>query len=881
MPTLVLPFRSPIARLRATALCLCVALLAACGGGGSSADAPPPGAGVPPPSDGVTPAVTAPVITQQPANLSVASGQRASFTVVASGTAPLAYQWQRNGADIAGATSAAYSVAATAPIDSGAVFRAVVSNTAGRATSNGATLTVTSVAPVLAITQQPANAAVTAGNPVSLSVGGSCSSGTLAVQWQRAAAGTFTDIAAATAANYSFTASASDNGAQFRANLSCSGQSTTASGVAVLTVSMPAALTLRYLGENTRDPARIIPGAVVREPAGSYAFVSGNLIKRLSADQSSITFVTGTNGSGAIDGGPAVASFNTPKGLTVDVAGNLYVADTNNYTIRKVAADGTVSTIAGVANAGGAVNGTGSAASFYLPTGIAMGPDGNLYVADSGNNKIRRVTPAGMVTDVAGTALAGFKEGAASSAQFSSPFDVAVAANGDVYVSDTGNSRIRRISVAGVVTTLAGTGSNATLAPQNGIGTAADIPGPNHLAISGNTLYVYDAAGLIRAIDITTATVTTFAGTPDNPGPGYVDGLPGHAFLDNSQQNGITPTGDGGLMIGDRRALRITDATGRVRSIATDTFNFSGGTSDTTTGVLAQLPFGLAINRANSLFADPAGGVVVADNAARSIRRIDNTGSVTLLAGLPGSPAGVVDGKRNEAVFANVGDSVTVASDGTVFASDNYGVRRISPDGTTTLLAGSSTTFGYADGSASIALFNTNRGMAIAPNGDLFVSDAGSQTIRRVNAVTGATSTYAGVFNRSRLDGTLATAGFPGPGQLNTAPDGSLWVNDGGFLRHIALDGTVTSLQGLSSVRSFAIDTDGTIYVGAIDGLYSVQAGVTSGIVTPTLLIPAGTQLAVSPATATTGTNIAAIALLGHKQVVMIADSRLAVATLP
>lgn len=876
MEPLVTPSPKPLSisflrRMRAAAAGLCF-FVVACGGG---ADAPPPIEGGPSPV-----APVAPVITQQPADLSVLSGQPASFTVAASGTAPLAYQWQRNGADIAGATATTYSIASTAPTDTGAVFRAVVRNVAGTATSNNATLTVTTAPPVLTITQQPANASVAAGTSATFALAATCSSGTLAIQWQRASSVTFVDIAGATAATYTFATIAADNGAQFRANLNCSGQSGATTSVATLSVSTPTALNLRYLGEKTRDPARIFPTAVVREPSGSYAFISGNMIKRLAADQLSITFVTGANGSGAVDGGPTVASFNTPKGVTVDAAGNLYVADTNNATIRKVAPDGTVATLAGLANAPGTANGTGSAARFALPTGIAMGPDGNLYVAESGNHKIRRVTPGGGVTDVAGTGIAGSANGAAGSAQFNQPFDVAVAANGDVFVSDTGNSVIRRISTAGVVTTFAGSGSIDTLNPQNGTGTGADIPRPNHLAISGNTLYVYDSAGLIRAIDITTAAVTTFAGTLNNPGPGYVDGLPGHAFLDNSQQNGITPTGDGGLMIGDRRALRVTDAAGRVRSIATNTFNFSGGTSDTTTGVLAQLPFALPVNRNNSLFVDASGGVVVADNSAQSIRRIDAAGNVMLLAGLPGSPAGVVDGVRNEAVFASVGDAVTVAPDGTVYTSDQYGVRRIATDGTTTLLAGSSTAFGYVDGPASVARFNTNRGMAVAPNGDVFVSDAGSQTIRRVNAATGATTTYAGAFNHLRVDGPLATAGIPAPLQLNTAPDGSLWVNDGGFLRHIALDGNVTTV-GTPTVRSFAIDTDGTIYVGAIGGLYSIPAGAVSGNPTATLLIPAGTQLTVSPAAPTTGTNIVALALLAHKQIVMIADSRLVVATLP
>ena len=736
------------------------------------------------------------------------------------------------------------------------------------------------VPPVLTVTQAPADVAVTAGATASFTVAATCSSGTLAVQWQRQAAGSFADITGATAATYTFTTVAGDTGAQFRAGLSCSGLSAVASGAASLTVSVPSAVSLRYLGEHTRDPARITPTAVVREASGSYVFINGeDKLSRLSADQTAISVVTGGHGLGTADGGPAVAQFNTPQGLAIDAAGTLYVADTASGTIRRVTPDGSVSTLAGLANVVGAANGTGSAARFLNPSGIAIGPDGNLYVADAGNHKIRRVTPAGGVSDVAGTTTAGMTNGPAGSAQFSAPFDVAVAANGDVLVADTGNHRIRRISAAGVVSTLAGSGLNETVNPRNGSGSAADIPGPNHLALSGNTLYVYDQSGQIRAIDLTTAAVTSFAGTPNNPGPGYVDGLPGHAYLDNGR-GGITPTGDGGLMIGDRRALRITDAAGRVRSIATNTFNFSGGTSDSTTGVLAQLPFALPVNRSNTLFVDPSGGIVVADNSARSIRRVDLAGQVTLLAGLPGSPAGVVDGVRNEAVFANVGEAVTVAPDGTVYASDNYGVRRIATNGTTTLLAGSSSEFGYADGPAASARFNTIRGLAVAPNGDLLVADGPNQTIRRVDATTGATTTYAGAFTRPRVDGTLATAGFPAPGQLNTAPDGSLWVADGGLLRHIARDGTVTSLSSAPKVRSFAIDTDGTVYVAAAGGLYALPAGATSATA-PSLLIPAGSGLSLNPTAPTIGTNLMALALLGHKQLVMIADSRLVVVALP
>ena len=215
---------------RALVAAACV-VIAACGG---SADAPPP-----PETGPVT--GTPPTITQQPANVSVTTGQPANFTVAATGTAPLAYQWQRDGVAIAGATAATYALPATVPGDSGATFLAVVSNAYGSATSNGATLTVTTSAPVLTISPQPANASVTAGaqarsrSAARAAAARLASSGSAARRVPRA----FADITGATAASYGFATVLGDNGAQFRAVLDCSGQSTTPSSVATLTVSPP------------------------------------------------------------------------------------------------------------------------------------------------------------------------------------------------------------------------------------------------------------------------------------------------------------------------------------------------------------------------------------------------------------------------------------------------------------------------------------------------------------------------------------------------------------------------------------------------------------------------------------------------------------------
>ena len=211
-------------------------LLAACGGG---ADAPPPAGG---PILG-----TAPTISQQPASATVTAGQPATFSVVAAGDAPLAYQWKRNSADIGGATAASYTLAAATIGDSGALFTAVVSNGSGSVSSSAATLTVTMSAPVLTIVQQPASVSVAAGATATFNVAATCSSGTLDIQWQRSQGNVpFANVAGATSTSYAFAAAAGDSGAMFRADLDCSGQSATASDTAVLAVNAVAANT-QYL----------------------------------------------------------------------------------------------------------------------------------------------------------------------------------------------------------------------------------------------------------------------------------------------------------------------------------------------------------------------------------------------------------------------------------------------------------------------------------------------------------------------------------------------------------------------------------------------------------------------------------------------------------
>ena len=857
------------------------AMLAACGGGSANAPSPP--------ESGPVVVAVPPTITQQPANVTVTAGQSASFTVAATGDAPLAYQWQRNGVAIAGATSTTYTLAATVLGDSGATFRAVVTNGAGSATSNNATLTVTAAAPVLTITPQPANVSVTAGSSASFTVGGTCSSGTLAIQWQRnnGSAGAFADIAGATAVTYTFTTAIGDNAAQFRAALSCSGQSAANSSTATLTVTAPSSVTLSLYPTLGRDQARVNGAAAIdRLPDGSYAVSVGSQLKRLSADLSTLTPITGVVQSGYRDGPAATAQFGLPQSITHDSAGVLYVADLQNNVIRRVAIDGTVSTLAGTAGVTGAADGTGAAASFRDPFGIAIGPDGDLYVADRQNSVIRRVTTAGVVTTYAGSGAAGLLDGPAATAQFQSPQGVAVAANGDVIVSDSGNSRVRRIvragNAAGLVETLAGT----TVAPvpgADGPGATAVIFNPNGIVVQGNFVFVRDGAGLIRRIDLTTRVVTTFAGSRTRLS-GFADGPLGQAQFASFNNPGITTTPSGDLLVAETKGLRRVDSSGTVTTIATaNAFETDAGV-----GVLAQLPLTAA-----AIAVDSQGLIANYDDTSQAVRRIDSMGNLSLVAGLTGS-GNAYDGQGSAAQFIRRDTSPLAAgAAGVLYAGNGASVRRIAADGTAVTIAGDAVNFGVVDGPGATARFNNPTGLAVAANGDVIVADPGSYALRKINAA-GVVSTIAGSLGTSgAADGPAGTARLQGPRYLTITPDGSIWFIDGpqpgvGRLRKLSADGTTVSsgFAGVSNINLVAIasDANGILYVMQNADLALAGALVAYNPATNTAaqVLPANVGQ-----TLVLGANgslppIRSIAVLGPKRILLSAGTgQLLLATLP
>lgn len=295
------------------------------------------------------------------------------------------------------------------------------------------------------------------------------------------------------------------------------------------------------------------------------------------------------------DGAGPDARFSGPAGVALDAAGNLYVADAFNHRIRKITPAGSVSTLAGSGSEGSA-NGAGEVAQFYYPMGVAVDSAGNVLVADFGGHRIRKVTPAGEVSTLAGSGARGAANGEASSASFSEPHGIAVDADDNVYVAEWGSHRIRKITPEGQVSTLAGSGSAGA---ANGTGVDASFDRPLGVAVdrAGN-VYVADGQNsLIRKI------------TPD----GVTTTLAGAVFY---EPRGVAVDVDGYVYVADteNNVIRRVSPTGTVTTLA-------GATSGHDDGVGASASF----FGPNGIAIDSTGVIYVADNFNSIIRKITPT----------------------------------------------------------------------------------------------------------------------------------------------------------------------------------------------------------------------------------------------------------------
>jgi sugar lactone lactonase YvrE len=250
----------------------------------------------------------------------------------------------------------------------------------------------------------------------------------------------------------------------------------------------------------------------------------------------------------------------------VDSAGNVYVADTGNNTIRKISPAGLAATLAGQPGSHGSLDSQGSAARFWAPFGIAVDRSGNVYAAEVANGTIRKISPAGQAGTLAGLAgNPGSSDGAGDNAQFRNPWGVAVDRNGTVYVADTSSSTIRKITPAGAVSTLAGLAGNP--GSSDGLGGQARFCNPHGVAADGaGNLYVADTGNnTIRKITAA-GLVSTLAGRAGSPG--LADGAPGVSQLRHPQNLAVDNSGRLYVADTDNLAIRVLTSAGAMTTLA-------------------------------------------------------------------------------------------------------------------------------------------------------------------------------------------------------------------------------------------------------------------------------------------------------------------------
>ena len=784
-------------------LACAVAVLAACGGGGSSAPAP---------------VVTAPTITTQPTNQAAMVGGTATFTVVASGTG-LTYQWNKGGTAISGATSASYTTPALTLGDNGSTFTVTVSNSGGSITSSpAATLTVTASATAPTITTQPANQTATVGAPATFTV---VAAGTapLTYQWNKGGAA----IAGATAASYTTpTLALADSGSMYTVTVTNSAGSITSSPAATLTVNPPAP-------------------TITTQPTNQAAAIGA-----------SATFTVVANGSGAAlsyqwmrDGTNIASATNASYTTPALDATYIYAVQTGaSYSVKVTSAGGTVTSapamvsvthsltvLAGGLGGLGHTNGTGSAASFYNPSGVGTDPSGNVYVADQNNNVIRKITPAGVVTTLAGTAgVTGSNDGTGANAQFNAPTGVASDSTGtNLYVADSHNDTIRQIVIAtGVVTTVAG--SPGVGASDNGTGSAAHFDSPSAVAVdSAGNIFVADTNNDEIRMIAPGAVVTTLAGSPGVAGS--ADGTGAAASF--SLPHGIAiDSATGNLYVADylNSTIRKVTSAGAVTTLAgtAGTFGAVDGT-----GPAAQFngPLGVALD-------STATNVYVADAGNTTVRQVTTAGgAVTTLAGGTG---GYSNGTGGAAQFAYP-SSVATDSSGNVFVADadNNLIRKVTtPGAAVTTLAGNIGGRGYFNSGWILAKFNDPHNVAIDAANDVFVADLGNNVIREIAGGGTIVSTFAGSVGPGGVgsaDGTGAAAQFHGPYDMVTDSQGNLFVADGtnNTIRKITPAGVVSTFAGTAGVTGHANGTGAAasfnspygLAIDAADTLYVADYG--------------------------------------------------------
>ncbi len=519
-------------------------------------------------------------------------------------------------------------------------------------------------------------------------------------------------------------------------------------------------------------------GGVATDSAGNAYFTSDNYVFKL--DQNGVaTRVAGSPRAGhSGDGGPATsAQLGAPAGIAVDGAGNLFVVD-NFRVIRKISPSGIITTVAGNGTQGySGDGGPAVSAQFSRPNGVAVDGAGNLFIVDTGNFRVRKVSPSGIVTTVAGNGTLGFSGdgGPADRAQLNEPAGVAVDGAGNLFIADTGNQRIRKVLKDGTIATVAGDGTFGA-SGDGGAATSAQLAGLNGVAVDGAgnlfiTAFYYDC-------DVTYASIRKVSAS------GII------TTVADVAGSGVAVDGAGNLFIVDYDQVLKVSSSGIITTVAGSRNQSSSGDDDGGPATRARLngPVGVAVDGAGNLF--------IADSNNFRVRKVSPSGIITTVAG-NGTIGNSGDGgpATSAQLFGPTGVAVDTA--GNLFIAGT-GFSKVSPTGIITTVSGIG--LGY--------------GVAVDGAGNLFISEPYGYHVRKVSP-SGIITTVAG----TGIPGYSGDGGPATRAQLNTPDDlaldraGNLLIADVyNGLRRVSPDGIITTVPGAGGY-GVAVDGAGNIYL--------------------------------------------------------------------
>ncbi len=624
-----------------------------------------------------------------------------------------------------------------------------------------------------------------------------------------------------------------------------------------------------------------------------------NLVRKIDA-KGVITTIAGNGTAGfSGDGGPATsASLNLPYGLAVDLNGNIYVADLGNQRVRRVSPDGTITTLAGTGVKGSLGDG-GLAADAQLmsPRNVAVDLAGDLFISEFEGHRVREVAPNGKISTVAGTGVAGFRGdgGLAVNSQIAYPAGLTVDRNGALYLADSSNQRIRRIIPGGIVTTVVGGMTGMVLLTP--VAVAVDLYGNIYTADSSLVLHEATAAGGWIAV----------AG---NGAPGFTgDGGPA-AKAQFSNLRDLAFDINGNLLLADGIRVREIAPGGTIATIAGDGFLRAVGDGAPATQAILNLPMDIALDRLGNLYiadtgtqrvrivpanglmntlagtgdagyngdqipaatatlyspmgvaADMYGGVYIADSYNHRIREVGASGKIATVAGTGKSGEGPIDMLPLQTELRGP-RGVCLGRNGTIYIVDtaNHRVLAVPTGGYAATVAGNGTAgLGGDGGPANLAELNQPGACAVDSAGDLFIADTLNHRIAKVDP-SGVINTVAGTGSAG-----LSPDGVTGPAAALNSPagiaaddNGNIYISDTGnnLIRLLTQDGILHTIAGTAAT---GFSGDGGLALSArlnapsglfLDGSGNLYFADTGNNRVRVLSPQAATPPAITPVTAT------------------------------